>query len=468
MPASPAPAAMPSPWMPTTPLPSASAKATLVYATTDVRVRASATTASAIVGVLPRGGHVGTRGASVNGWTPVNYRGTNAWISTTYLTRTPSTPTTKPNPGSATTHTLVYATTDVRVRASATTASAIVGVLPRGGHVGTRGASVNGWTPVNYQGTNAWISTTYLTRTPSTPTTKPNPGSATTHTLVYATTDVRVRASATTASAIVGVLPRGGHVGTRGASVNGWTPVNYQGTNAWISTTYLTRTPSTPTTKPSTPTTNAGSSTGLVYATSWVRVRAGASTSSAILGTLQAGNHVGTRGASVNGWTPVNYQGTNAWISSDYLSRTKPATSTGSNGSSGSSTPTSSWAALTANGSSGLSGLRPSAKGIVNRTITAFPQIRTIYGIRADSMADHPSGHAVDLMLPRGSRDAALGQQIAAYFRAHAQELGVQYIMYNKQIWNISRDSEGWRAVADRGSETANHMDHVHITTIWD
>ncbi|WP_301474729.1 SH3 domain-containing protein, partial [Acidipropionibacterium jensenii] len=113
--------------MPTTPLPSASAKATLVYATTDVRVRASATTASAIVGVLPRGGHVGTRGASVNGWTPVNYQGTNAWISTTYLTRTPSTPTTKPNPGSATTHTLVYlvyATTDVRVRASATTASA--------------------------------------------------------------------------------------------------------------------------------------------------------------------------------------------------------------------------------------------------------------------------------------------------------------------------------------------------------
>ncbi|WP_161971564.1 SH3 domain-containing protein [Acidipropionibacterium jensenii] len=393
MPASPAPAAMPSPWMPTTPLPSASAKATLVYATTEVRVRASATTASAIVGVLPRGGHVGTRGASVNGWTPVNYQGTNAWISTTYLTRTPSTPTTKPNPGSATTHTLVYATTDVRVRASATTASAIVGVLPRGGHVGTRGASVNGWTPVNYQGTNAWISTTYLTRTPS-----------------------------------------------------------------------------TPTTKPSTPTTNAGSSTGLVYATSWVRVRAGASTSSAILGTLQAGNHVGTRGASVNGWTPVNYQGTNAWISSDYLSRTKPATSTGSNGngSSGSSTPTSSWAALTANGSSGLSGLRPSAKGIVNRTITAFPQIRTIYGVRADSIADHPSGHAVDLMLPRGSRDSALGQQIAAYFRAHAQELGVQYIMYNKQIWNISRDSEGWRAVADRGSETANHMDHVHITTIWD
>ncbi|MDN5996799.1 SH3 domain-containing protein [Acidipropionibacterium jensenii] len=224
---------------------------------------------------------------------------------------------------------------------------------------------------------------------------------------------------------------------------------------------------------PTTPLPSASAKATLVYATTDVRVRASATTASAIVGVLPRGGHVGTRGASVNGWTPVNYQGTNAWISSDYLSRTKPATSTGSNGSSGSgssgsSTPTSSWAALTANGSSGLSGLRPSAKGIVNRTITAFPQIRTIYGIRADSMADHPSGHAVDLMLPRGSRDAGLGQQIAAYFRAHAQELGVQYIMYNKQIWNISRDSEGWRAVADRGSETANHMDHVHITTIWD
>ncbi|MEE8869622.1 MAG: hypothetical protein SOH99_01485, partial [Acidipropionibacterium acidipropionici] len=181
-------------------------------------------------------------------------------------------------------------------------------------------------------------------------------------------------------------------------------------------------------------------------------------------GTLAKGATLTTRGTATNGWTPVTYNGRAGWVSTQYLTTTKPATSTGSGTSSGSS----SWASLTAGGSSGLSGLRPNAVGIVNRVLTAFPQIKTIYGVRSDSIDDHPSGHAVDLMLPRGTADSALGQQIANYFRAHASELHVQYIMWNKHIWNISRDSEGWRVVADRGSATANHMDHVHITTVWD
>ncbi len=54
------------------------------------------------------------------------------------------------------------------------------------------------------------------------------------------------------------------------------------------------------------------------------------------------GAHVGTRGASVNGWTPVNFQGRSAWIYSSLISTTKPkvaASSGSSGGNSSSSTP---------------------------------------------------------------------------------------------------------------------------------
>jgi hypothetical protein len=37
--------------------------------------------------------------------------------------------------------------------------------------------------------------------------------------------------------------------------------------------------------------------------------------------------------------------------------------------------------------------------------------------------------------------------------------------MYSQRIWSVERSSEGWRYVEDRGSATANHYDHVHVTT---
>ena len=49
--------------------------------------------------------------------------------------------------------------------------------------------------------------------------------------------------------------------------------------------------------------------------------------------------------------------------------------------------------------------------------------------------------------------------------RAHYAELGVNYIIYSQQIWSVDRGGEGWRGMSDRGSTTANHYDHVHVTT---
>jgi hypothetical protein len=56
------------------------------------------------------------------------------------------------------------------------------------------------------------------------------------------------------------------------------------------------------------------------------------------------------------------------------------------------------------------------------------------------------------------------GRQIAEFAKKHRKELNISYIIWNQRIWSVARASEGWRLMADRGSRTANHKDHVHIS----
>jgi hypothetical protein len=58
----------------------------------------------------------------------------------------------------------------------------------------------------------------------------------------------------------------------------------------------------------------------------------------------------------------------------------------------------------------------------------------------------------------------ALGYQVADWAKINARQLGVNYVIWHQHIWNIERDAEGWRYMADRGGDSANHINHVHIT----
>lgn len=69
--------------------------------------------------------------------------------------------------------------------------------------------------------------------------------------------------------------------------------------------------------------------------------------------------------------------------------------------------------------------------------------------------SDHPAGYALDFMVGR-----AVGDDLAAYALAHREELAVTYVIW-RQRYN---DGSGWDAMDDRGTATANHMDHVHIS----
>lgn len=68
-----------------------------------------------------------------------------------------------------------------------------------------------------------------------------------------------------------------------------------------------------------------------VYATSSVNVRSSYSTSSSVVGSLDAGDSVTRTGRGSNGWSRVSYNGQTAYISSSYLTTEKPEESNNKN-----------------------------------------------------------------------------------------------------------------------------------------
>jgi len=88
---------------------------------------------------------------------------------------------------------------------------------------------------------------------------------------------------------------------------------------------------------------------------------------------------------------------------------------------------------------------------------------------RAENGGEHPLGRACDFMLSTGgvlptAAGVRRGYNIAAWAQANASRLGIMYIIYRQRMWDIRMASSGWVPMADRGSITANHFDHVHIS----
>jgi len=102
----------------------------------------------------------------------------------------------------------------------------------------------------------------------------------------------------------------------------------------------------------------------------------------------------------------------------------------------------------------------------IDRRFGPFPAIGCY---RPGSDGEHPLGRACDFMLSSGGVMPAAsliqkGYAIAAWAQANASRLGIMYIIYRQRIWDIRMASSGWVPMEDRGSITANHYDHVHIS----
>lgn len=115
-------------------------------------------------------------------------------------------------------------------------------------------------------------------------------------------------------------------------------------------------------------------------------------------------------------------------------------------------------------------GLTPDALLVLRCVKARFPSLTNFGGVHPDPLPDHPSGRAVDIMIPnyRTTEGSAFGWQIAHWLQDNRQTLGVEYVIFDAKIWNIARDSEGWRSYSPGYTTTINdsslHRNHVHVT----
>lgn len=94
-------------------------------------------------------------------------------------------------------------------------------------------------------------------------------------------------------------------------------------------------------------------------------------------------------------------------------------------------------------------------------------------GCGVGTTSEHKEGRALDwrMSVKSASQRKRVGQAVA-WLTANngevAYRLGVMYIIWNQHIWSLYYPELGWRKMADRGSVTANHKNHVHISLSWD
>jgi hypothetical protein len=105
----------------------------------------------------------------------------------------------------------------------------------------------------------------------------------------------------------------------------------------------------------------------------------------------------------------------------------------------------------------GMGMMSDNAIAVINEVRASFPQLTDIGGYRAGDPGDHGTGHAVDVMCGRADGDA-----LAAHLQAMAGTLHIKYLIWRQRIWYPG--SGVWKPMEDRGSITANHYDHVHVS----
>jgi uncharacterized protein YgiM (DUF1202 family) len=195
--------------------------------------------------------------------------------------------------------------------------------------------------------------------------------------------------------------------------------------------------------------------TGSKYASTDLNVRTEPTDGSSVVAVVDKGSKLAVTKTISNGFRYVSYRSKGRWVKNKYLSDTKPATTSSSSSGAGGGIS----GAPCPGGSSVESGLTPDAIRVHRALCHRYPQFTNFLGLRSSS-GYHGEGRALDCMIS----DSSVGWDAARWVRANAKSLGVSEVIYRQQIWTVQRSSDGWRSMSDRGSPTANHMDHVHVS----
>ncbi|HEY3546770.1 MAG TPA: SH3 domain-containing protein [Propionicimonas sp.] len=405
--------------------------ATRTYtASAAAEVHASPAATAAVLGTLAKGAHVLPKAAAKSGWLPIAYAATTGYVATSAVKvdkKAASSVTTGPAGKKA-------ATVTVNLRASASLNADILAVAKKSSVLKVTGVTSGTFTQVTYGDKTSWVYSEFLT-----PTTDTTPDVVATYSTIAS---LALRETGVVTAKNLGTIAKGAKVSGTGVHSRSYSQVIYKGKVGWVITGYLKAA--------------KGTAAALVLpirkSTRYAMVadtviRADADAASDQVTTLAAAEAVRTTGTVKKDFTQIIWDGATKWVATISLAITKPTAD-----------------GFIDLGSSSLNKLEPYGKAAVIAIRAAFPEIKTIYGWRASSAysSDHPSGRATDNMIPDYKKNKALGDAVAAWAIAHGKELHITYLIWRQRSYTISRGS--WKSMADRGSDNANHMNHVHIS----
>lgn len=179
---------------------------------------------------------------------------------------------------------------------------------------------------------------------------------------------------------------------------------------------------------------------GIRFAVATLEIHAAAKGSSPVLADVKSGDTVDITGVTKGDWAQIIHKGLPRWVEAKNLTKVMPL-----------------GTSPCISGSGPERGLRPDTIKVHRAVCAKFPSI-VRYGGTA-GRGEHATGQALDIMV---STD--LGNEVAAFLQENRAELGIEYLIWRQRIWRPAT-SGGWRGMSSRGGATANHMDHVHVTT---
>ncbi|GAB3764463.1 SH3 domain-containing protein [Microlunatus parietis] len=415
-------------------------------ATEGVNIRSGPSTSKSIIGGLYRGGTITALGSS-NGWTKVRFNGSIAYISSKYLEKESD----LPAPGDINTGSVKITTTDLNVRKGPGLSYDRITTLPEGMKVTLTGKTSRGFAEVTLSQGKGWVSTQYLASSNGLPKIT---GTRT------ATADLLIRTTSDDDFGIITEVKKGTKLKITGATQNGRAQIIYGDAVRWVTAKYLSNTKVNTPVVPELP-----KVVGTRYATTELMIRSSSSDNFKDLGDVPKGTKLKITGVIKDGRAQIIYDNAVRWVTAKYLSTSKPKSDDADDADDSGNDD---GPSLDAGDYAVERGLQANSIKVHRAILEKFPQVKTFYGVRADSWnAEHRDGRAIDIMIPKYGTSAgkALGDEIASYLKKNHKKYGINYLIWQQRIWNIERDSEGWRWMAGRGNDSANHYDHVHVTT---
>ncbi|MEY9869511.1 beta-N-acetylglucosaminidase/uncharacterized protein YgiM (DUF1202 family) [Peribacillus sp. B2I2] len=284
--------------------------------TGSLNMRKSGKDSASVVAKLTRGTQVTVYSES-KGWAKIKANGKDGYVSTKYLSAMkPGTVTKAAAPVKTTMKYVNVSTGSLIMRKSGADSASVVAKLTRGTQVTVYSES-KGWAKIKANGKDGYVSTKYLSATKPGTVTKAAATVKTTTKYVNAST-LNMRKSAIVSSSIITRLSKGTKVTVYSES-NGWAKIKANGKDGYVSTKYLSAA------KPGSGSTVATpEKTTIKYVnTGSLNMRKSGTESSSIVARLSKGTKVTVYSES-KGWGKVKANGKDGYVSTKYLSTSKP------------------------------------------------------------------------------------------------------------------------------------------------